>query len=159
MARVEHDNAARVRAFLDAHHVMSLATWQPQGVHVVSLFYARDEFSLLWVSDPKTRHSLAIENNGRVGATIAPDYRSFEEVYGVQISGTARRITGAAERRRARSLLEARYPFLTRLSGNPALSRAYDAAELYRLLPHEIAIIDNARGFGHKDVLELAASA
>jgi len=148
------DIAARITAFLDTHHVMSLATCGP---HAANLFYARDGLSLLWVSDPQTRHSVALESNPHVSATVAPDYRDFDEIRGVQISGDAHRIADASERARARGLLEARYPFLQRLSDRPHVKQAYESAELYRLVPREIVIIDNTRGFGHKDTLDCRA--
>jgi len=150
-------NAERIIAFLDAYHVMSLATCGPHGPHAANLFYARDGFSLLWVSDPQTRHSVALEADPRVAATVAPDYRDFDEIRGVQISGDAHRIVDATERTRARGLLEARYPLLQRLSDRPSVKQAYETAELYRLAAREIVIIDNTRGFGHKDVLSVPA--
>ncbi len=154
-ASTSDDVASRITAFLDAYHVMSLATCGPQGAHAANLFYARDGFSLLWVSDPQTRHSVELETNPPVSATVAPDYRDFDEIRGVQISGDAHRITDASERHRARGLLEARYPFLQRLSDRLLVKQAYESAELYRLVPREIVIIDNTRGFGHKDALDL----
>ena len=82
-----NDLADRIAEFLDAHHVMSLATCGPHGPHAANVFYARDGFSLLWVSDPQSRHSRNIEINPQVSATIAPDYRDFAEIRGVQIFG------------------------------------------------------------------------
>ena len=120
------DVAARITAFLDTHHVMSLATCGPHGAHAANLFYARDGLSLLWISDPQTRHSVALETNRHVSATVAPDYRDFDEIRGVQISGDAHRIADASERARARGLLEARYPFLQRLSDRPQVKQAYE---------------------------------
>lgn len=152
---VSGDIAGRIAAFLDAHHVMSLATCGAHGPHAANVFYALDGFSLLWVSDPQTQHSATLETNPRVGATVAPDYRDFDEIRGVQISGDAHRIADASERHRARSLLEARYPLLQRLSDRPALRQAYESAELYRLVPRKMVMIDNTRGFGHKDTLDL----
>lgn len=158
-AGVSGDVAVRIAAFLDAHHVMSLATCGAHGAHAANVFYARDGLALLWVSEPQTRHSLALETNPHVSATVAPDYRDFDEIRGVQISGHARRITDAADRHRARGLLEARYPFLRRLADWPAIKEVYDAAQFYRLVPHEMVLIDNTRGFGRKDVLDLRSSA
>lgn len=152
-------DADRITAFLDAHHVMSLATCGADGPHAANVFFARDGFSLLWVSDPQTRHSTALETNPQVAATVAPDYRDFDEICGVQISGDAHRITDPAERHSARGLLEARYPFLQRLSDQPRVKQAYEAADFYRLVPRKIVIIDNTRGFGHKDTLDLHALA
>jgi uncharacterized protein YhbP (UPF0306 family) len=120
------DTGARIAAFLDAHHVMSLATSGPHGPHAADVFYARDGFALLWVSDPASRHSVELEAEPRVAATIAPDYVDFVDVRGLQISDCACRVIDAAERMRARALLEARYPFLQNASNGPlALREAY----------------------------------
>ena len=152
-------NAARITAFLDAYHVMSLATCGADGPHAVNVFFVRDGFSLLWVSDPQTRHSKALEINPQVAATVAPDYRDFDEICGVQICGDAHRIIEPLQRHSARGLLEARYPFLRQLSDRPHVKQAYETAEFYRLVPRKIVIIDNSRGFGHKDTLDLHAAA
>lgn len=149
------DDAARIAAFLDAHHVMSLATCGADGPHAANVFFVRDGFSLLWVSAPQTRHSIALETNPQVAATVAPDYRDFDEICGVQIRGAAYRIADPAERHNARGLLEARYRFLQRVAEQPRVKQAYETAEFYRLVPRTIAIIDNRRGFGHKDTLDL----
>jgi uncharacterized protein len=148
------DIAARITAFLDAHHVMSLASCGSHGPHAANVFYARNGLSLLWVSERQTRHSKILEVNPQVAATIAPDYPDFDEICGVQVFGAARRISDAGERDRARRLLEGRYPVLQRLSDQPILKRIYAAAELYRLVPDKMVIIDNRRGFGHKDELD-----
>lgn len=150
------DLAARISNFLDKHHVVSLATCSSGRPHAANLFYARNGLSLLWVSDPASRHSIELEANPRVAATVAPDYRDFDEICGLQISGQAHRVSDASERRHARGLLEARYPFLNRLSdGPPALRDAYAHAEVYRLDPERLVMTDNSRGFAHKDTLDL----
>lgn len=152
------ETSARIAAFLDAHHVMSLATCGAQGPHAANVFYVRDGFVLLWISDPNSRHSMELKADGRVAATIAPDYRDFGDVCGVQICGTAHRVADASERRRAQTLLKTRYPFLKRLSDGPlAMKNAYESAELYRLDPNRMVIIDNRLGFGHKDTLDFQA--
>lgn len=156
---MSEDTGERIIAFLDAHHVMSLATVGAQGPHAANVFYVRDGFALMWVSDPKSRHSAELEADPRVAATVAPDYSDFPEVRGVQISGYALRITDAAERKRARTLLEDRYPFLKKLTLLPqALLEAFARVAFYRLEPQVITLIDNSRGFGHKDTLEFKRS-
>jgi hypothetical protein len=88
---------------------------------------------------------------------VAPDYGDFNEICGVQISGDTRRIADVTERHLARALLEARYPSLQRLSDRPQVKQAYESAALYRLAARRMVIIDNKRGFGHKDALQFAA--
>ncbi len=150
------ETTARITAFLDTHHVVSLATCGPNGPHAANVFYVRDGLALLWISDPASRHSVELDAEPRIAATVAPDYCDFDDIRGVQISGEARRITDPPERAHVRLMLEARYPFLGRLSEGPtALRDAYAHVEFYRLEPSQIVLIDNSRGFGHKDILDL----
>ena len=147
----------QIGAFLSAHHVMSLASLGPGGPHATSLFYACDGLALLWVSDPDTQHSREIEADPRVAATVAPDYTDFAVIRGVQMTGAARRIMAADERMRLLAQLEARYAFLGPLaSGPPKLREAYARTAVYRLQPARIVLIDNTKGFGHKETLELS---
>jgi uncharacterized protein len=149
---------ARTMAFLDAHHVMSLATVGGDGPHAANLFYVRDGYALIWVSDPTSRHSRHIEERAGVAVTIARDCCDFPDVQGLQIRGRAWRIGHPQEEARARAGLEARYPFLQRLTEGK-LRDAYHHAQLYRLEPECIVLIDNQRGFGSKEVLEFESLA
>ena len=119
--------------------------------------FAVDAFSLYWTSDPGTRHSLAIEHNPCVAATVAPDYEDFRAIRGLQIAGRAHRLSEAAEAARARELLRRRFPFLRELEAMPAALRAaLDKAAYYRLDPELITLIDNTRGFGNKRALRIS---
>jgi uncharacterized protein YhbP (UPF0306 family) len=149
---------ARVTAFLEAHHVMSLATLGGDGPHAANLFYACDGCALIWVSDPTSRHSRHIEGRAAVAATIARDCCDFPDVQGLQVRGRAWRISHPQEEAQARAGLEARYPFLQRLSEGK-LRDAYRRAQVYRLEPECIALIENQCDFGSKEVLEFKALA
>lgn len=149
--------AERIARFLDANHVVSLATSGPSGPHAVNLLYARDGLSLIWVSDPATRHSRELDADSRVSATVAPDTSDFTVIRGVQMTGSARRVADESERDKLLEKLKQRYPFLARLDAAPAnLAAAYKSAGIYRLDPHRIVLIDNTLGFGHKDTLVIA---
>jgi len=147
----------QIGSFLAAHHVMSLATFGSSGPHATSLFYACDGLALVWVSEPDTQHSQEIEADPRVAVTVAPDYSDFAAIRGVQIVGAARRIVAEGERMRHLAQLEARYPFLGQLAAGPLkLRQAYARTAVYRLQPARIVLIDNSKGFGHKETLELS---
>jgi uncharacterized protein YhbP (UPF0306 family) len=150
------DLTARIGAFLDAHHVMTLATIGEGGAHAASLMYARNGYALYWTSDPQSRHSQHLERDARVTATVAPDYADFRVIRGLQIAGRARRL-GGSEAEEARAALVARYAFLAELaSGPPKLRAAFETAAFYAVVPERVTLIDNARGFGHKETLTLA---
>ncbi len=152
------DLARRIGAFLAAHHVMSLASLGADGPHAANLFYACDGLALLWVSDADTRHSHQIGADPRVAATVAPDYADFASIRGLQIAGTARRLVADDERTKGLALMEARYPFLKQLAEGPAKLRdAYARTAVYRLEPARMVLIDNSKGFGHKEILDFPA--
>jgi uncharacterized protein YhbP (UPF0306 family) len=147
----------QIGSFLAAHHVMSLATFGAGGPHATSLFYACDGLALVWVSELGTRHSREIEADPRVAATVAPDVSDFASIRGLQIEGAACRVEAADERRRHLAQLEARYPILKQLAaGPPQLREAYARTTVYRLQPARIVLIDNSKGFGHKETLEIS---
>jgi uncharacterized protein YhbP (UPF0306 family) len=136
---------------------VSLATVADGTAHAASVMFAVDDFSLYWTSDPGTRHSLAIERNTHVAATVAPDYADFRLIRGVQIAGRARRLGESNEAAHARELLRRRFPFLRELDGMPAALRAaLDKAAYYRLDPDTITLIDNTKGFGNRHTLRIS---
>ena len=148
---------AEIEAFLAAHHTVSLATTDDDGApHAANVLYVPDGVALYWMSDTGTRHSRHIEARGRVTATVAPDYADFRAIRGLQIFGSARRLTGGESLATARRMIS-RYGFLAELaSGPPALRAAFEKAGFYCLEPERITLIDNTKGFGHKETLDLA---
>jgi uncharacterized protein YhbP (UPF0306 family) len=148
--------AQRIASFLDVHHVLSLATGGPGGPHAANLFYVRDGLALIWVSDPASRHSGAVVECPVVAATVAPDYCDFPDIKGLQLSGTVRRLEDEGEVAHARELMLGRFAFLrTATAPGSPLRSAYERARFYRLAPRRIVLIDNSRGFGSKEILEL----
>ena len=146
-----------IEAFLAAHHTVSLATVDDQGApHAANVLYAPDGLALCWMSDTETRHSRHIEARSLVTATVAPDYDDFRLIRGLQIFGTARRLSGGDSLATARRMVS-RYGFLAELAKGPAALRAaFEKAGFYRLEPARITLIDNTQGFGHKETLDLA---
>jgi uncharacterized protein len=148
----------RIAEFLAAHHVVTLATGEDGAVHATSLMYALDGFSLIWMSDPKSRHSQEIERNPRVAATIAPDYTDFAAIRGLRIAGTAVRLTSAGDILHGTALMLGRYSFLRELATGPeSLRKEFNQSSFYRLQPETITLIDNTINFGHKETLTISA--
>lgn len=146
-----NDRQSLARDFLDAHHVMSLALGGADGVHACSLMYAASGFTLYWVSAPESRHSRLIEAAGAAAAavTVAPDYDDFRHIRGLQMHGSAARVTELGETARALAQLGRRYSFLAAAGG--AVGAALSKAAVYRFRPSTVTFIDNGLGFGHKD--------
>ncbi len=145
---------AHILDFLTEHHAMTLATAGP-GPHAAAVLYAHLEFALYWVSDPETRHSREIAAGGEIAATINRDYADFTQIRGLQLAGPAAMLTGneAAE---GLSVLTRRYPFFEQFADSGGeLSGALAKASVWRFDPVHIVYVDNTRGFGFKETLEL----
>jgi uncharacterized protein YhbP (UPF0306 family) len=145
---------AAARAFLDGHHVLSLALAGEGGrPHACSLMYANDGFALYWLSDPAARHSRLIDDaGGRVEAmaTVAPDYADFRQVRGVQLEGVASRAAGPGEAAAGLFRLVGRYAFLKADGRAPAIAAAMAKAAVYRFTARRATFIDNTVSFGSR---------
>ena len=79
---------------LEDGYLMSLGTVDDGGVWVADVIYIHDEnFNLYWLSFPQTRHSKAIENNGKVACTITTSWETNME-RALQIEGVAEKVDG-----------------------------------------------------------------
>ena len=142
------DARARALAYVADHHVVTLATYGPQGVWAAAVFYAADGFRLVFLSAGHTRHAQNIAAAPRVAAAIQEDYADWPAIRGVQLEGTARPLIGE-ERAAAMTLYAARYPFLRQAP--PALAAALERVNWYELRPERLYFVDNSLGFGHRD--------
>ncbi len=150
-----NDRLNAAYGFLARNHVVSLALCRDDTPSACSLMYAHRGFELFWVSDPSSTHSQIIDARAgrRAAATIAPDYDEFAQIQGLQLSGIASRVDGAAEMAGAMGLLARRYHFLSDLRDRPvALAAAMLKSRIYRFVPDRAVFIDNTLGFGNKTI-------
>jgi hypothetical protein len=64
-------------------------------------------------------------------------------------------IRSASGRDAVQSLLELHYPAMRRLAQDATFRQACARMQFYRLEPANMVLIDNTRGFAHKDTLDL----
>lgn len=137
---------------LGSHTVLSLATLYQGSPYATSLMYTHEELIIYWVSDPKSRHSQALEATSRVAVTIAAQYDDFNEIRGVQLVGNAFRVIDDQESGKALRLMAGRYSFFRAFAeGSQWLRSRLDAAIVYRFEPDTVTLIDNSRHFGYKE--------
>ncbi|MEK7620714.1 MAG: hypothetical protein AAB413_05790 [Patescibacteria group bacterium] len=82
------------RKVLERGYLLSLGIVDAQGPWVADVIYIfDDDFNLYWMSQPKRRHSQAIDSgSNRVAAAIAVTQGPDQPDEGLQISGTAARV-------------------------------------------------------------------
>lgn len=138
-------------AYLRSHQVMTLATVGEEGVWATAVFYANNGFDLYFLSAGHTRHAQNFRHQPHIAAAIQEDYKDWPEIKGIQLEGDVAQLDGEA-RETALALYLARYPFL---ADTPALQVALTKVNWYRLRPTRLYFIDNSRGFGHRDEVEI----
>ena len=82
--------------YLAGHHVMTLATYGPEGLWAAAVFYANDGFQLYFLSAGHTRHARNMAASPQAAATIQEDYADWAAIKGIQLEGTVRPLINAA---------------------------------------------------------------
>lgn len=141
-----------VLEYLFQHQVMTVATIGAKGPWAAAVFYVNEGFAFYFLSAGHTRHSQNIARDGRVSATIQEDYKDWPAIKGIQLEGIVQQLEGA-ERQRAQTLYEEKYPFIKNATSQIRLGLA--RVNWYRLLPDRLYFIDNSKGLGHRDEILL----
>jgi uncharacterized protein len=138
---------AAALAYLQRHHVMTLATQGPLGLWAAAVFYASERFDLYFLSAGHTRHAQNLAADPYVAATIQEDYHDWPAIQGIQLEGDIVLLADEAQAA-AITLYQQKYPFI---AADPVLQAAFTRVNWYRLHPQKLYFIDNSRGFGHRD--------
>ena len=145
----------RVAAYLHEHHVMTLATHGNGDIWAAAVFYVNDLYDFYFLSSPTSRHCRNLAKDPRVSATIHQDCADWARIKGVQLEGIASEI-GDNELQRVRGLYGKKFPVIRDLAQAPvALAQAMDKVRWYKVVAERLCFIDNAAGFGHRDVIEV----
>jgi uncharacterized protein YhbP (UPF0306 family) len=132
--------------------VLTLATHGPEGLWAAAVFYANDGFDFYFLSAGHTRHAQNMAASPRVAATIQENYDDWTAIKGIQLEGVVRHLTGR-EREAAFRLYAGKFRFLERPIS--AIETALARVNWYCLSPDRLYFVDNGRGFGHRDEINL----
>lgn len=148
----------RVLEYLQAHHVVTLATFGDAKPWAAAVFYVNEGFTMYWLSAPTSRHSFELARNPQVAATVQEDCSDWSKIKGVQMEGMAAEIS-RDEVKSVRTLYEDKYPLIGNPSRAPAsIVAALAKARWYKLVPERLWFIDNSVTFGHREQLDLRMS-
>jgi uncharacterized protein YhbP (UPF0306 family) len=138
--------------YLAGHQVMTLATNGPQGIWASAVFYASVGFDLFFLSAGHTRHAQNLAANSHTAATIQEDYKDWPAIQGIQLEGQVHLLAGL-ERDSAISIYTAKYPFMAQT--DEQIQKALARVNWYCLTPKRFYFIDNSKGLGHRDEIQL----
>lgn len=151
------DFRERVSELLAARSTFTLATHGSGGIWACDLYFAADDWKMIFWSDPEARHSRNVRAGGTCAATVHATAADWRDIRGVQLQGTVRAIETAAERARALDRYLAKFPFAQPLLERPVgeLSSIARSA-LYVFEPHHVRYLDNRLGFGTRYSVQLS---
>ena len=86
----------RIIDFINAHHLLTLATAKENNPYCANCFYVFDEQKkwLIFSSDKKTKHAQDFIANPNVAGTIALETKEVSKIQGVQLLGTILKLKG-----------------------------------------------------------------
>jgi len=148
---------ARVAAYLDSHHVMTVATVGGTGntPHAAHVFYVMDEkMRLIFLSKITSLHGQDLGREAPIAVTVSEEYDDWRRIQGVQLWGKAKLLKGAA-RVNALATYTARFPFVRDLLHDSELAPRLREVAVYRVEPERIGLTDNTSGLFGRETLDL----
>jgi hypothetical protein len=150
------DRSGEVLEYLANHQVMTLATTGSHGPWAAAVFYVNNGFNLTFLSSPRSRHGSDLADDQRCAAAIHEDYRYWPEIKGVQIEGRAHILSGS-KKVAAIARYGVKFPVVRPGKSSALIRAALDKVAWYELVPERCYFIDNSKGFGHRDEIQLPA--
>ena len=153
----------RIRGMVAAQHVITLSFTDGDGPWAAPVFYAAEDgesFGFIFVSNPSSRHGRAIATGAPLAATIHSGSSKWEDIRGLQMTGTAALIEDKDGLRAARGSYTERFPFtkvffLQQDLVDIAIRNKATSVLFYRFLPEKVVLVDNSVEFGFHATLEL----
>ncbi len=150
-----------IRQLLESHNTLTLATTDGESPWATAVFFASDaELNLYFVSDRRTQHGRNLADNGRVAGAVSADCTTWREIRGLQLQGQVTVLEGLARLSALKTYLS-KFPDVSSLLERPqdkneeTIATRLREANIYRLSPDWIRLIDNGLGFGYKEELIL----
>jgi uncharacterized protein YhbP (UPF0306 family) len=158
MANPDPESArSSIRRYLHRHNTLSLATCHGDQAWSTDLFYASDDgCQLYFVSSGTTRHCQHIAANPRVSASVSGEFSDWGPIKGLQVDGVAG-VVSESERAAVIEMYLAKFPSLQKLYEAPEneqerlIAARLLQSHFYRISPKWVRLIDNSKGFGHKE--------
>jgi general stress protein 26 len=140
---------AKILDLLARHDNMTIATVRPDGYpQATTVGYASDGLAIYfgcWVQSQKAHN---LQRCDKVSVAIDRDHANWNEIEGLSLGGTARRVTDAEELEKVQALFLEKFPQVAAFGEKQLAGMA-----IYRVTPSVISVLDYTKGFGHTDLV------
>lgn len=142
---------AKIRALLDTHRIMTVATLRPDGwPQATTVGYVNDGDTLYFLCGLGSQKAGNIAKDNRVSITIDRDTDDLMAITGLSMAAHAIRVTDRSEAARVLHLMPSKYPPDIKV---PFAMPTPDDVAIFRLEPKVISVLDYTKGFGHTNLV------
>jgi PPOX class probable F420-dependent enzyme len=149
------DQTARnkIRELLEAHRLMTVATLRSDGwPQATTVGYADEGLTLYFICGADSQKAANIARDNRISLTIDSDTTDPMAITGLSMAARATPVDDPQEIGRMIRRLVEKYPEYNELA-SPDMS----GVAVMRVIPEVISILDYSKGFGHTDLVSVAA--
>lgn len=142
-------------SILDEATDMTIATIRADGYpQATTVSYVSEGLTIYFGCAAESQKAKNLARNSKVSLTINLPYASWKDIRGLSIGGTAQLVTDPHKVEKASQLMFEKFPQLAGYA--PA---ELDQIVLFRVTPEIISVLDYRKGFGHSDLVKVAAAA
>ena len=140
-------------SILDDANDMTVATLREDGYpQATTVSYVNDSLKFYFGCAVESQKAKNIACCAKVSLTVNLPYRSWNEIRGLSLGGKAELVTDQQEVDRVSHLMFEKFPQIAGYA--PA---ELEQIVLFRVTPEVISVLDYRKGFGHTDLVEVAA--
>ncbi len=142
-------------SIIDDVNDLTIATLREDGCpQATTVSYVNDGLAIYFLTAKDSQKARNIARDNRVSVTINRDYRSWDEIESLSMTGSAHFVSGPDEQAKAGELLFRKFP--------QAADYEPDDTEDFtfiRVDPRWVSLLDYRKGFGHTELVELEPEA
>ncbi len=138
--------------YIDSFNTMTLSCSHGDEPWSAPVYYARQNFDLIFFSSSNSQHSQAFEQNPKAAVSIYGHYDRWQDIKGLQINGQVHSIKNLASLTVALKTYLKRFPFATDFFSNAGfisdILTKRTRITIYIFKSEAIYYLDNSKGFG-----------
>ncbi len=132
---------------------MTIATVREDGYpQATTVSYVNDGLTIYFGCAAASQKAKNIARNPKVSLTVNLPYTSWDEIRGVSVGAKAAAVVDPREMDRVGQLMFRKFPQIAQYAPPDT-----DQLILFRISPEIISVLDYRKGFGHSDLVKLAA--
>ena len=134
---------------------MVLATEEERVPWTAPVYYVYTQPNFYFFSSPKSRHIRQAGRGKAVAASIFSDSDQWQQIQGLQMTGTLTEVKKSAERIKASAKFLVKFPFAKPFlqsdqSHQAKAPNVADRVKLYTFIPEASFYVNNRLGFGNR---------